>query len=57
MACLADAYGARLPICRGRRHRKDLSRKPDTIVKWARSPPAIVDCFGIMSDDATELKS
>jgi len=33
------------------RHAPYLALKPDDVVKWAGAPPAVVDCFGILSDD------
>jgi hypothetical protein len=32
-------------------HSQYLDLDPDSVVKWAGRPPAIVDCFGILSDD------
>lgn len=34
------------------RHTPYLSLEPDKVVKWAGGPLAIIDCFGILSDDA-----
>jgi len=33
-------------------HEPYLKLKPDDVVKWARHPLAVVDCYGILSDDA-----
>jgi nucleotide sugar dehydrogenase len=33
------------------RHKPYLSLSPDDVVKWAGAPLAVVDCFGILSDD------
>ena len=32
-------------------HEQYLDLDPDTIVKWAGNPIAVIDCFGILSDD------
>jgi nucleotide sugar dehydrogenase len=32
-------------------HKEYLSLSPDDIVKWAGQPVAVIDCFGILSDD------
>ncbi len=32
-------------------HQQYLGLDPEKIVKWAGSPPAVIDCFGILSDD------
>jgi UDP-N-acetyl-D-glucosamine dehydrogenase len=32
-------------------HSQYLDLKPDDIVKWAGNPIAVIDCFGILSDD------
>jgi UDP-N-acetyl-D-mannosaminuronate dehydrogenase len=32
-------------------HEPYLALSPDDIVKWAGNPIAVVDCFGILSDD------
>ena len=32
-------------------HAPYLQLEPDDVVKWAGSPPAVIDCFGILSDD------
>ncbi len=32
-------------------HEPYLKLNPDDVVKWARQPLAIIDCFGILSDD------
>jgi len=34
------------------RHEPYLNLDPDTVVEWAGGPVAVVDCFGILSDDA-----
>ena len=31
-------------------HRQYLSLSPDDVVKWAGAPLAVIDCFGILSD-------
>ncbi|MCX5671085.1 MAG: GDP-mannose dehydrogenase [Planctomycetota bacterium] len=33
------------------RHKPYLGLSPDDVVKWAGAPLAVVDCFGILSDD------
>jgi UDP-N-acetyl-D-mannosaminuronate dehydrogenase len=33
------------------RHEAYLGLNPDTVVEWAGGPLAVVDCFGILSDD------
>jgi nucleotide sugar dehydrogenase len=33
------------------RHKPYLALKPDDVMKWAGAPLAIVDCFGMLSDD------
>ena len=33
-------------------HEPYLDLRPDSIVKWAGGPLAVIDCFGILSDDA-----
>jgi nucleotide sugar dehydrogenase len=33
-------------------HKQYLNLNPDDIVRWAGNPIAIIDCFGILSDDA-----
>jgi len=33
-------------------HSPYLKLEPDKIVKWAGEPPAIIDCFGILDDEA-----
>ncbi len=33
-------------------HEPYLTLDPDQIVKWAGGPIAVIDCFGILSDDA-----
>jgi len=33
-------------------HKAYLSLSPDDIVKWAGQPLAVIDCFGILSDQA-----
>jgi hypothetical protein len=32
-------------------HQQYLALKPDDVVKWAGKRLAVVDCFGILSDD------
>ena len=32
-------------------HKPYLDLKPDDIVKWAGSPLAVIDCYGILSDE------
>lgn len=32
-------------------HKEYLQLDPERVVKWARKPVAVVDCFGILSDD------
>jgi UDP-N-acetyl-D-glucosamine dehydrogenase len=33
------------------RHTPYVTLSPDDVVKWAGGPLAVVDCFGILSDD------
>jgi UDP-N-acetyl-D-glucosamine dehydrogenase len=33
------------------RHKPYLELQPDQVVEWAGAPLAIIDCFGILSDD------
>ncbi len=32
-------------------HEQYVNLEPDDIVKWAGNPIAVIDCFGILSDD------
>jgi len=46
-ACLKETEVLVLAV----RHKPYLSLSPDDVVKWAGAPLAVVDCFGILSDD------
>jgi nucleotide sugar dehydrogenase len=46
-ACLNGAEAVVLAV----RHKPYLGLSPDDVVKWAGGPLAVVDCFGILSDD------
>jgi len=34
------------------RHKQYLELEPDEVVKWAGGPIAVIDCFGILNDEA-----
>jgi UDP-N-acetyl-D-glucosamine dehydrogenase len=34
------------------RHKKFMSMEPDDVVRYAGGPLAIIDCFGILKDEA-----
>ena len=46
-ACLQGTEAVILAV----RHAPYLALKPEDVVKWAGGPLAVVDCFGILSDD------
>jgi len=49
---LAEAIRGAEAVVLAVRHEPYLDLDPDTVVEWAGGPVAVVDCFGILSDDA-----
>ena len=49
---LAEAVRGAEAVVLAVRHEPYLGLDPDTVVEWAGGPLAVVDCFGILSDDA-----
>jgi UDP-N-acetyl-D-glucosamine dehydrogenase len=48
---LAEALKGAEAVILAVRHEPYLQLNPDDVVKWAGAPVAIIDCFGILSDD------
>jgi hypothetical protein len=48
---LAEALAGAEALILAVRHAPYLSLDPDQVVRWAGSPLAVIDCFGILTDD------